>query len=96
MDKRQAIIKQWMESTDAAIEALEDYRHDLEDWHRRLNAGGFVDHDEFMRAFRHVSEAGLEDWIDGNPLNVDKLAAVVEGDELPEPVDPVTAIFGEA
>ncbi len=85
---RQPIITEWIESTEAAIEALRDWQRDLQDWRRQLEAGETVEYQgELLPAFRQVCEAGLEGWIDHNPAGggIDTLAAVVRGDNLPEP-----------
>lgn len=92
--EKEQIIKDWRESATGAIGALVAFGLALEDWEKR----GAID-SEFMGEFSQLCDAGLEGWIDGHPLNVDRLRGVVTGEELPEP-EPMTedamiaAIFG--
>ena len=37
-----------------------------------------------MAAFRCMAELTGDEWADGNPSDIDKRAAVVQGEELPQ------------
>ena len=69
-------MRQWIESTEDAIRALEDWKANLEHWQKYR-----PDHNEFLAEFRAVCEQGLEGWLDGHPLDVDKLAEAVCDDD---------------
>ena len=97
MDRRKEIIEEWVGSADAAIEALQKWRVWLTDW---LEYGGELHDGEFDEAVRQLRQAGLDSWMDGDPADVDALAAAVRGEDLPAP-KPLTEdvlierIFGE-
>jgi len=93
-EKRQQIITDWIASAEDAVKALRNFQLALEIW-REHNE----DDKGFMTEFRLLANAGIEDWIDRNPLDVDRLWAVVTGEPLPEPepmteVSMIEAIFG--
>jgi hypothetical protein len=75
----QGYIRQWIESTEDAIKALEDWKVNLEHWQRHSpDYKG-----EFLPAFRGMSEQGLDGWLDGHPLDIDKLANTLCGEDVP-------------
>ena len=98
MDKRKQIIREWRESTEEGIAALQTWRGWLEDWEA---SGGECVPGNFDDALRALVPTGLDKWADINGAGggLDLLAAAVRGEELPEP-EPVTrdamlkAIFG--
>ena len=95
---REQIIREWRESTEEAISALSDWLSCLREWEA---AGGEHNKGDFDAAFDVLYKAGLGDWADVNQAGggLDRLAAAVRGEALPEP-EPITedallkAIFG--
>lgn len=73
----QEIIKDWIESTEDTIKALEEWKAKLEQWQRL----GCCDSGEFQVALWALRRAGLEGWADGNPTGLDALAKAVIGAE---------------
>jgi hypothetical protein len=73
----QECIRQWIEDTDDAITALQEWRRKLREWQRlqELNCG--IPMGEFHRALSELRAAGLEDWADRNEANLDMLAYAV-------------------
>jgi hypothetical protein len=95
-DKRTRIVKEWRESTEDAIKALQSWADSLEEWESN---GGLADHpDDFLANYQPIFANGLDDWAGENPCDLDLLAAAVRGEELPEPDDRdlIERIFGEA
>jgi hypothetical protein len=70
---RGPVLQDWIESTEAAIEALLNWKADLQS--RRSHP--HVSDAAFMSAIQDLNEAGLMDWADGNPLGLDHLREVV-------------------
>lgn len=71
---RDQVIREWTDSVDEAIQALQEWKARLEEWQ---NGGGADYWEEFLPSLRILSEAGLEGWVDRHPLRVDRLAEVV-------------------
>ena len=91
MDERERIIEEWRGSVKVAMGALTAFDLALEDWAERD-----ADDEEFMAEIRCLCNVGLDDWLDGHPLDVDFLHDLVTGEELPEPMtDDALIIFGE-
>ena len=76
------IINDWIGSTQDAITALQGWLDSLQEWKR--NGGRELSEDDFMAAFKRMVELMGDEWADANPCDIDKLAAIVKGEELPE------------
>lgn len=70
---RGPVIQDWIESVESAIEALLNWKKDLQSW----QCHPYVTDQAFMSAIQDINEAGLMDWADGNPLGLDHLREVV-------------------
>jgi hypothetical protein len=76
------IIDDWIGSTEDAITALQEWLDSLREWQR--NGGRELARGDFMAAYRHMAELMGDEWADRNPCDIDKLAALVQGEELVE------------
>jgi hypothetical protein len=81
--KHEGIISDWISSTDDAITALQEWLDSLREWQR--NRGRELADCEFVTAYRRMAGLMADEWADRNPCDIDKLAAVVRGEELEEP-----------
>lgn len=66
-------IQDWLIATDKALEALRWWRATLTVW---LNHPHVTD-EAFMQAVQNLAEAGLLEFLDGCPANIDHLRALV-------------------
>ncbi len=73
--KHERIINDWISSTEDAIAALQGWLDSLREWRR--NDGRELTAGDFMVAFRRMVELMGDEWVDANPCDIDKLAAVV-------------------
>ena len=80
--KQERIINDWIGSTEDAITALQGWLDSLREWKR--NDGREHTAGDFMAAFRRMVELMGDEWADGNPCDIDQLAAIVQGEEVPE------------
>ena len=80
--KHERIINDWIGSTEDAITALQRWLDSLREWQR--NDGREHTEGDFMAAFRRMAELMGDEWADGNPCDIDALAAAVQGEELPQ------------
>lgn len=72
---RQEYISQWIEDTDDAITALQEWRRKLREWRRLQGLGCGIPTGEFHKALSELRAAGLEGWADS--LDLDGLAEAV-------------------
>jgi hypothetical protein len=79
---QERIINDWIGSTQDAIAALHGWLDSLEEWKR--NNGREHSEGDFMAAFRRMVELMGDGWADDNPCDIDKLAALVKGEDVPE------------
>jgi hypothetical protein len=68
----QRVVDNWIEATDAAIDALEEWRRKLRQWRQTG-----CDRGVFHAALFDLRGAGLEDWADRNEADPDMLAYAV-------------------
>jgi len=80
-EKQERIINDWIGSTEDAVTALQNWLDSLQEWKR--NGGREHNEGDFMAAFRRMTEMMGDEWADANLCDIDKLAAVVQGEELP-------------
>ena len=80
--KHERIISDWIGSTEDAIIALQGWLGSLREW--QSNDGREHSEGDFVAAFRRMAELMGDEWADGNPCDIDKLAAVVQGEALSE------------
>ena len=77
----QETIREWRESTEDAITALQEWRASLAEWERN---GGEHDAGDFDAAFNRLYQADLGDWADWNNAGdgLDALNEAVTGREV--------------
>lgn len=73
---RTELLNHWSLSTSQAIAALIDFRSAL---HRWQATGDTIADASFMAEVQKMAEAGLLDWLDGNPNDLDLLREVLTG-----------------
>jgi hypothetical protein len=76
------IIDDWMGSTEDAITALQGWLDSLREWQR--NGVRELAKGDFMEASRRMADLMGDEWADRNPCDIDRLAAIVQGEELIE------------
>jgi len=91
-------LQEWAASARDAVNRLEDFA-DLMD--RIRDEHSEYDYSDFQARCAGMFGDGLESFLDGNPLDIDKLAEMLETGELPEPTThtvqhQMAAIFGLA
>jgi hypothetical protein len=83
----QEYIRQWIESTEDAITALQEWRRNLREWRRLRALGVGIPTGEFHKALSELRAAGLEGWADN--LDIDELADALCGEDCQAPVNAV-------
>jgi len=70
------VIREWIESTEDGITALQNWRAHLEEW---AHLGCEDTPGDFHAALKRLRDEGLEGWADGNPAGdgLDRLAEVL-------------------
>ena len=63
---KQALLADWLRSTDRALEALWLWRWHLAEWQK---SGAPITDAAFMAIVQEMSEAGLLEWLDGGRLD---------------------------
>jgi hypothetical protein len=76
---RQEVLQEWIRTTDESIEALLTWRAYLQVWLTRSDISPAPDDTFFMSLIGDIDQAGLLDWLDGNPAGLDTLREVVTG-----------------
>ena len=80
------LLSRWSLSASEAIRALIDFRSALHRWQATGNSLSgsrqAITEAEFMAEVQKMAEAGLLEWLDGNPNGLDLLRQVVTGGEL--------------
>jgi hypothetical protein len=71
----QQVVGNWIKATDAAIDALEEWRRKLREW-RQFGCRN-ISHGEFRNALWALREAGLKGWADHNEADLNMLAYAV-------------------
>lgn len=74
MANRDQILQPWIDDTTQTISALIRWRTWLTMWQSQAAP---VDDAEFMDAVQAMKDAGLESWLDQNPLGLDELHEAV-------------------
>jgi hypothetical protein len=78
MSDRERFFRDWIESTEDAVKALQSWIASLKEWQQ--NGGKEMSPGDFDAAWSKLSEQGLGDWLDWHPCDLDRLAAVVGGE----------------
>lgn len=73
-------IAEWLQSTEQAMHVLIRWANCLTAWEHETPSD-----DDFMAAIQEMSELGLLEWLDGNPLSLDDLRDLVTDAVYPPP-----------
>lgn len=71
-DTLEKFLDEWKESASEAQKTLSRFIMLMADWKRSLPS-----EESFASMVQDMDEQGLEGWLDGHPLDLDKLAAVL-------------------
>lgn len=77
-------LNDWIESAADAIKALENWQWAIREWQINAAASARIaerTEGDFEAAISTLTDEGLEGWLDGHSLDIDKLAALVKGEE---------------
>jgi hypothetical protein len=85
-EERLGVLYDWIDQTEAAIEALKEWREYLIGWRDDIRDGVRTDYDTFLDIYNKVvTQGGVDGWADGCPAGggLDALAeAVTDGEGM--------------